>query len=47
MITSKRKYLNACLTMPPEWLKLSIQFPSSYMTPVHILLHRIALRKLS
>ena len=43
----KREYLNLLKKQSKAWLRLSIEHPSIGMTPMHIALHKIALRHLN
>jgi hypothetical protein len=43
---TKKQYLKALMAQPPEWIAASLADPSPSMRPVHLLLHRIALRRI-
>lgn len=44
---TRRKYLDALLRlMTADEIRRSAQHPSAYMTPTHIALHYVALRRL-
>jgi hypothetical protein len=45
-MTAKREYLNACLEQSVDFLKRSYANPTAYMTPMHLKLHLLAIRKL-
>lgn len=45
---TKQKYLSALISLlTVDEIKLSARYPSAYMTPMHIKLHHIALRRLT
>ena len=43
---NKQRYLFTLMTMPSNWLRESMKTPTSYMRPMHIALHALALRKM-
>ena len=45
MMTKKKAYLTLLCSMPTKQIEDSLQRPTDYMTPVHIVLHQIALRR--
>ena len=45
MMTKKKAYLTLLCSMPTKQIEDSLQSPTDYMTPVHIVLHKIALRR--
>lgn len=45
MKTKKRQFIEACKRQPAAWLKLCADNPSAYMTPMHVALIRLALRR--
>lgn len=49
-MTNKRLYFNICLDLAktdPKWLEASANNPSRHMTKIHVLLARLALRKVN
>lgn len=45
-MTSKRLYLSVLLLQSPDWIRGSLGNPTRGMTPVHLALHRLALRRM-
>lgn len=43
---TKRQYLELAMRQPIAWLKASAANPGPYMRPRHVLLQRLAARKL-
>lgn len=42
---SRRAYLGLLMAQPLDWLVASAANPTAHMRPVHIALHRIAIRR--
>ena len=43
---SKRKFYSLALCQPIEWLKINLNNPSQYQSPIHLALIRLAIRNL-
>ena len=44
-MNQKRYYFTRAMEMPIDWLKLCADHPSPFMSRVHVLLIRLAIRK--
>lgn len=42
----KHKYLMLLMQQPIEWVKASANEPNEKMTKIHVILHKIAIRRL-
>jgi hypothetical protein len=42
----KQTYVQALMRQPVAWIKASAATPNGHMTPMHILLHYVALRRM-
>ncbi len=45
-MTRKQHYLHLCLRQPVDWLLASTADPGPHMTPMHVAIARVALRRL-
>jgi hypothetical protein len=43
---TKRKYLALLMQQSPEWVRASMRAPGRHMRAMHVLLHRVALRRM-
>ena len=44
---TKQTYLNALMRCNADWVKSSYENPNKYMSQMHLVLHRLAYRKLT
>lgn len=42
---ARRAYLDLLMRQPAKWLRASAANPTAHMRPIHIALHRIAIRR--
>lgn len=42
---SRRAYFGLLMAQPVEWLLASAANPTAHMRPIHVALHRIAIRR--
>lgn len=45
IISKKRQYLNLAMQQPIDWLRASVVSPTAYMTPMHVALVGLAIRR--